>query len=111
VLTDIGKGLSWPLRRASQRGFPYTQLHISIKKVLTAAKAENLSPIDLVIGVSANQRLRTSWQESAHAAHLPPLIAPLKYTTDNAAMVAVAGWHRYLSGLYAPILSVPFSKG
>jgi N6-L-threonylcarbamoyladenine synthase len=82
-----------------------------IDKVLAAAKTENIPRVALVGGVSANQRLRTIWQEAAHAAHLQPFIAPLEYTMDNAAMIAVAGWHRYLNGLYASILSAPFARG
>jgi len=26
-------------------------------------------------------------------------------------MIAVAGWHRYVNGLYTPILSAPFARG
>ena len=82
-----------------------------ISKVLGFAREINVPRIALVGGVAANARLRHLWQEAAHAAGLEPFLAPLRYTMDNAAMIAVAGWHRYLNGLYTPILSTPFARG
>lgn len=32
-------------------------------------------------------------------------------TIFDTAMIAVAGWHRYVNGLYTPILSAPFARG
>jgi N6-L-threonylcarbamoyladenine synthase len=81
------------------------------EKAVAYAREAGVPRIALVGGVAANARLRTLWQEGARAANLQAYIAPLRYTMDNAAMIAVAGWHRYVNGLYTPILSAPFARG
>ncbi len=46
-------------------------------------------------GVSANQALRAAFEgQNEFKVHIPPL----KYCTDNAAMVAAAGYARYQMG-------------
>ncbi len=82
-----------------------------ISKVTDCARELGLRRIALVGGVSANARLRALWKETADLAGLEAYLAPLRYTTDNAAMIAVAGWHRYLNGLYSPVISAPFARG
>jgi N6-L-threonylcarbamoyladenine synthase len=37
-------------------------------------------------------------------------IPPFAYTTDNAAMVAQAGYYRYLKGDFCPIDAAPYAK-
>ncbi len=81
------------------------------EKAVAYAREAGVPRIALVGGVAANARLRTLWQETARAAGLRAYIAPLRYTMDNAAMIAVAGWHRYINGLYTSILSAPFARG
>ncbi len=82
-----------------------------ISRVIGWAQEAGIPRIALAGGVAANARLRHLWTEAARAAGLEAFLAPLRYTMDNAAMIAVAGWHRYLNGLYAPILSAPFARG
>ena len=86
-------------------------LHYLTEKAVAYAQEAGVPRIALVGGVAANARLRTLWQARAKAAGLQAYIAPLRYTMDNAAMIAVAGWHRYINGLYTPILSTPFARG
>jgi N6-L-threonylcarbamoyladenine synthase len=46
-------------------------------------------------GVSANKALRDAiLNQNKFKVHIPPL----KYCTDNAVMIAAAGYYRYLSG-------------
>lgn len=82
-----------------------------ISRVVSLAQEAGIRRIALAGGVAANARLRHLWTKAAQAAGLEAFMAPLRYTMDNAAMIAVAGWHRYLNGLYAPILSAPFARG
>jgi N6-L-threonylcarbamoyladenine synthase len=49
-------------------------------------------------GVSANRRLRLAFEALAAEFGLKPLFAPLKYCSDNAAMIARAALEAYRSG-------------
>jgi len=65
---------------------------------LTAA-ADELEATTLVLGggVAANSALRARIEELATASGRQALLAPLELCTDNAAMIAAAGWWRLLS--------------
>lgn len=60
-----------------------------IKKVIKAAQTKAIDQIMLAGGVAANARLREKLQEKFHGQILAPLP---KYCTDNAAMIAAAGF-------------------
>ena len=49
-------------------------------------------------GVAANQTLRAALEDVAAAQDVPFLAPPLKLCTDNAAMIAWAGWEAYREG-------------
>ena len=69
-----------------------------IRPTLAAARELDLSTIVLTGGVAANSRLRARLSEEA-AAEGRQLFAPsLRYCTDNAAMIAMAGSWRLLRG-------------
>jgi len=72
---------------------------VLIEKTLKAAKNYSVKSIILGGGVTANQRLREKFQEKLQKQNKPfnfylPL---LKYTTDNAMMIALAGFFNYSS--------------
>jgi len=52
-------------------------------------------------GVAANSALRDGLEKMAEAEGLKLLVAPKKYCTDNAVMVASLGYHKYKAGLFA----------
>ena len=71
-------------------------------KTLRAAKATKAKSVLLAGGVAANGRLRRRLADDI-AARLPGvrfIEPPLKYCTDNAAMIAVAGWFRAKAGKF-----------
>lgn len=82
-----------------------------VQKLIQAAQAHRISRIGLVGGVAANQYLRRLLSHAAAEAGLDLYLAPLRYCMDNAAMIAVAAWHRYLTGRYTPLTAVPFARG
>ncbi|MFN6049180.1 MAG: tRNA (adenosine(37)-N6)-threonylcarbamoyltransferase complex transferase subunit TsaD, partial [Bacteroidota bacterium] len=61
-------------------------------------------------GVSANSALREAFQAMADKRNLLAYIPAFAYCTDNAAMVAMAGYHRYLRGEFTPLDAPPFAR-
>lgn len=78
------------------------------EKLLRAAEHFRIPRIGLVGGVAANAYLRSYLEQRAGDKAL--YLAPLPYCMDNAAMIAVAAWHRYLNGLYTPLSASPFAR-
>ena len=54
-------------------------------------------------GVSANNGLRNSFREHAAKIRLEHIHSKFSYTTDNAAMIAITGYFKYLDKDFCPI--------
>jgi len=68
---------------------------VLVEKTLMAAKAAKVSQIVLAGGVAANQRLRELMLFRGQKENFAVFLPPKEYCTDNAAMIAVAGYHLY----------------
>jgi len=79
---------------------------ILIEKVKTAVKQTGLKQVVLGGGVSANSGLRKALEACDIALYLPPL----PYTTDNAAMIAMAGYLKLREGVFDGLSSEPKAK-
>ena len=80
--------------------FQAAVVDVLVGKTLRAAAAFRVKEILVAGGVSANQALRQGFQtQSATPVHIPPI----SLCTDNAAMVAGAGYFRYIAGQRDPL--------
>jgi N6-L-threonylcarbamoyladenine synthase len=75
--------------------FQKAAVDMLVDKTVKAAQAYRVNEILIAGGVSANQLLR---QEMTRRAGLPVRYPPLNLCTDNAAMIAAAGYFRYRAG-------------
>ncbi|MCZ2443516.1 MAG: tRNA (adenosine(37)-N6)-threonylcarbamoyltransferase complex transferase subunit TsaD [Flavobacteriales bacterium] len=76
---------------------------ILIRKLHKAVMQTGINQVALAGGVSANSVLRETLKAHADKHHWHLFIPKLEYCTDNAAMVAMAGYMRYKEGLFSSL--------
>lgn len=79
----------------------YTIVEILLNKLRQASKLTGIREIGLAGGVSANSALKTAFQAEAIKRRWNVYFPELAYTMDNAAMIAVTGYYKYLKGEFA----------
>ena len=72
-------------------------------KIRKAIVEKNIKTVIVAGGVAANQGLRAAMQEVAEELNVDLSIPPMKYCTDNATMIAAAGYYAYLDGRRADL--------
>ncbi len=90
--------------------FQKTLVDILLDKLIKAARQTGIRQITIGGGVSANSGLRERIEAEGRKRHWKTFLPPLKFTTDNAAMIAVAGWFRYRAGDRTPLDVAPVSR-
>lgn len=74
-----------------------------INKTKKAIQDKGIKNVILAGGVAANQGLRNAITEMSKELNVELCIPPMKYCTDNAAMIAAAGYYAYLDGRRADV--------
>jgi N6-L-threonylcarbamoyladenine synthase len=87
-----------------------TIIDILMDKFSKAIKATGIKTIAIGGGVSANSGVRNAVQDYADRHHIKAFIPKRSFTTDNAAMIAVAGYFKYLKGDFCDITEPPFAR-
>ncbi len=87
-----------------------TIIDILLAKLKKAAKETGIREITVAGGVSANSGLRNALQENAKKYHWNLLIPKFEYTMDNAAMIAITGYFKYLNKEFVGQNVVPFAR-
>ncbi len=87
-----------------------TIIDILTKKLILASKIYKINTIALAGGVSANNGLRNEIFALGKQLGWKVFVPKPSFTTDNAAMVAVAGYYKYLNGQYCDIVKTPFAR-
>ena len=88
----------------------FTIVDILMKKLRLAVKETGIMHVAVAGGVSANYGLRNSFREHAEKYGWTIYIPKFSYTTDNAAMIGIVGYFKYLDKDFCPIDVPAFSK-
>lgn len=83
--------------------FQQAVVDVLVDKALDAACKYKVQTMILAGGVAANSKLRKALQEKGEPRGIKLQFPPLEYCTDNAAMIACAGYYKYLRGQFAPL--------
>jgi len=80
-------------------------------KLKMASKQTGITEIAIAGGVSANSGLRKAISDMHESAGWKVHIPEFQFTTDNAAMIAVAGYYKFIEGSFAEQNVTPYSRG
>lgn len=90
--------------------FQKTLIDILMDKLIKASKQTGIKDITIGGGVSANSGLRERIQSEGRKRGWRTFLPEFKFTTDNAAMIAIAGYYHYLAGERASLDTAPVSR-
>ena len=88
----------------------WTIVDILMKKLRMAVKQTGIKHVAVAGGVSANNGLRNAFHDHARRYGWTIYIPKFSYTTDNAAMIGIVGYYKYLDKEFCPIDAPAFSK-
>lgn len=88
----------------------HTIVEILLDKLVRASKDTGIRDIAVAGGVSANSGLRDGIVRTGLKRGWRTFLPPLKFTTDNAAMIAMAGYYNYLHGDFAGLETAPAAR-
>jgi N6-L-threonylcarbamoyladenine synthase len=87
-----------------------TIVDILMKKLRKAAKDLGIKQVAVAGGVSANNGLRNAFREHAERYGWKIFIPKFGYTTDNAAMIAITGYYKFLDKDFCSIDKPAYSR-
>ena len=90
--------------------FQKALIDILMDKLIKAAKQTGIKQITIGGGVSANSGLRARITEEGRKRGWTTFLPEFKFTTDNAAMIAIAGWFHYQNGERTSLDVAPISR-
>jgi N6-L-threonylcarbamoyladenine synthase len=88
----------------------HTIIEILLTNLIKAAERTGITEIALAGGVSANAGLRRRLTEEGAQRHWQVYLPELRFTTDNAAMIAITGYYRLRAGLTSPLTVAPLTR-
>ena len=88
----------------------YTIIQILLKKLDKAVKQTGIQQICLAGGVSANKGLRKALTETGQKKGWKTFIPPFEYCTDNAGMIAITAYYKYLEGQFEEMNISPSAR-
>ena len=99
-------------RRRRPEGLPLqaTIIAILMDKLEKAADATGIATVAIGGGVSANSGVRGAVAAMCERRGIRAFIPERRFTTDNAAMVAIAGYFKYQDRDFCPYNAVPYAR-
>lgn len=88
----------------------HTIVEILLDKVNKAVKQTGIKTVVLSGGVSANSGLRNGLENFAIKRKIKTFIPKFEFTTDNAAMIAITGYYKFLAGDFASHHLAPMAR-
>jgi N6-L-threonylcarbamoyladenine synthase len=88
----------------------HTIVNILVSKLVKASAQTGITEIGIAGGVSANSGLRSAVENEAEKRGWNLFIPPFGYTTDNAAMIGISGYYKYLKGDFAGQEITPLAR-
>ena len=85
-------------------------VEILMKKLIEATQTTGIKQIVAGGGVAANSALRGAITAEGAKRGWSCFLPELRFTTDNAAMIAIVGWYKYQKGLFCPLDAAPISR-
>lgn len=89
----------------------HTIVTILLKKLRKAARQTGIRHVALAGGVSANSGLRQALEAWGRQEGWNIYIPRFEYCTDNAAMIGIAGYYKYLKGDFCGQDAAPYARG
>jgi N6-L-threonylcarbamoyladenine synthase len=83
---------------------------ILLNKLKKAAELTAVTEICIAGGVSANSGLRKGITELGQQMNWKTYIPPFEFCTDNAGMIAITGYYKYLAGDFAGLDIIPSAR-
>ena len=87
-----------------------TIVDILLDKLVKASKETGIKDIAIAGGVSANSGLRNGIVTEGKKRGWRTFLPEFKFTTDNAAMIALAGYYRYLDNEFSTLDVAPVAR-
>lgn len=88
----------------------HTIINILLKKLNRAVQQTGVKNICIAGGVSANSGLRSALVETGKKKGWQTFIPKFEYCTDNAAMIAITAYHKYMAGEFTALDASPSAR-
>lgn len=88
----------------------HTIINVLLKKLKKAVEATGITQVCIAGGVSANSGLRKALQEYGLTYGWQTFIPPFEYCTDNAGMIAITGYYKYMANEFSNLGVSPSAR-
>jgi N6-L-threonylcarbamoyladenine synthase len=88
----------------------HTIISILMRKVVAASQQTGITEIGIAGGVSANSGLRNEMKKEAEKRNWNLFVPEFRFTTDNAAMIGITGYYKFLRGEFSGHDIIPLAR-